>query len=73
MEIRGRVETIQTTTARILRRVLGTCYHSISNEKSSAKTDTKNSQGVKNNDNDKSNGIRTRGFGKKWTSGNYRS
>ena len=41
MEIRGRVETIQTTalltSARILRSVLETCYHSICSGKSNNK------------------------------------
>ena len=53
LEIRGRVETIQATklliTAKILRRVLETCCHSNSNDRSSTKTDVKNSQGVSNN------------------------
>ena len=42
LEIRGQVETIETTallrSARILRRVLETCYHTNSSEKPSAKT-----------------------------------
>ena len=46
-EVGGRVETIQTIallkTARILRRVLETCCHSISNERPSAYADLKNS------------------------------
>ena len=45
--------TIQTTTflksPRILRRVLKTCYLSVSSEIPSADTDVKNSRGVKNN------------------------
>ena len=56
MEIRGRVEIIQTTvlvrSTRILRRVLEigeTCCHSNSNEWPTAKTDMKNPQGVNNN------------------------
>ena len=53
LEIGGRVETIQMTalltTARILRRVLETCYHSNFSEKPSANTDVKNSKGVNNN------------------------
>ena len=52
LEIRGRVETIQTTTllrlVRILRSVLETYYHSNFNERQSANADVKNSQGVKN-------------------------
>ena len=51
LEIRGQVETIQTTaglrSARILKRVLktwGTCCHSNSSEKPSAYTGVKNSQ-----------------------------
>ncbi len=47
LEVGGRVETIQTTellkTARILRRVLETCCHSISCKKPSAYADVKNS------------------------------
>ena len=53
LEIRGRVETFQTTTllrsARILRRVLETRGDLLSrklHEKPSAKTDVENSQGV---------------------------
>ena len=53
-EIRRRAETIHTTklmrSVRILRRVLGTlgdCRHSNFIEEPSAKTDVKNSQGVK--------------------------
>ena len=50
LEVGGWVEIIQATallrTARILRRVLETCCHSNSSEKSSAKTYVKNSQGV---------------------------
>ena len=46
LEIRGRVEIIQTTallrTARILRRVLETCCHSNSSEKPSADAGRKN-------------------------------
>ena len=46
-EVGGRVETIQTTellrTARILRRVLETCFHSNSSERPSANADVKNS------------------------------
>ena len=53
LEIRGRVETVQTTTllrlARILRKVLKTCCHSNFNERPSANADVKNSQGVNNN------------------------
>ena len=52
LEFGGWVETIQTIallrTARIL-----TCCHSNSSKKSSAKTDVKNSQGIKNNNNHK--------------------
>ena len=48
LEIRGQVETIQTTaflrSARILRRVLETCCLSSSSEKPSSKADVKNSQ-----------------------------
>ena len=48
LEVGGRVETIQTTallrTARILRRVLETCCHTISSERSSANADVKNSK-----------------------------
>ena len=51
LEIRRRVETIQTTallgSARILRRVLETCCNSNSSDRPSANTDVKNSQGVK--------------------------
>ena len=47
LEVGGRVETIQTTallrTARILRRVPETCYHSDSSEKPSANADVKSS------------------------------
>ena len=47
LEVGGRVETIQTTsflrTARILRRVLETCFHSNSSERPSANADVKNS------------------------------
>ena len=47
LEVGGKVETIQTTAllkrARILRRVLETCCHSISMERSSAYADVKNS------------------------------
>ena len=50
LEIKGQVETIQTTAllrwARILRRVLETCCHSNSSERPSANADVKNSQGV---------------------------
>ena len=50
LEIKGRVETIQTTvllrSARILRRVLETCCHSDSRERPSANADVKNSHGV---------------------------
>ena len=56
LEIRGPVETIQTTkllrTARILRIVLeiwGTCCHLNSNERASANYDVKNSIEVNNN------------------------
>ena len=48
LEIRGRMETIQTTalliSARILRRVLETRYHSDSSGKPSANAGVKNSQ-----------------------------
>ena len=51
LEVGGRVETIQTTallrTARILRRVLETCWHSNSSERPSANANVKNSKGVK--------------------------
>ena len=54
LEIRGQVETIQTTTllrlARILRRVLETCCHSKFSERHSANADVKNFVGVNNND-----------------------
>ena len=47
LEVGGRVETIQTTallkTARILRRVLETCCHSVSSERPSVYADMKNS------------------------------
>ena len=47
LEVGGRVETIETTAllkiARILRRVLETCCHSISSERPSAYADVKNS------------------------------
>ena len=53
LEIRGEVETIQTPallrSARILRRVLETCYHSNSSGKPSANTGVKNSQKSNNN------------------------
>ena len=52
LEIRSQVETIQTTTflrtARTLR-FEGTCSHSNSSERPSAKADVENSQGVNNN------------------------
>ena len=48
LEIRGWVETIQTTAffrlVRILKRVLETCCHSDSSEKPSVNTGVKNSQ-----------------------------
>ena len=48
LEVGGRVEAIQMTallrTARILRRVLETCCHSISNERPSAYADVQNSK-----------------------------
>ena len=51
LEIRGGVETIQTTallrSARILRRVLETCCHSKSSEKSSANAGVKTLTKVK--------------------------
>ena len=51
LEIRGRVETIQTTallrSGRILRKVLETFCHSNSSGKPSAIVDVKKSQGVK--------------------------
>ena len=54
-EIRGCVETIQITAllrpARIPRRVIETCCHSISSDKPSTNADVKNSQGVNNNNN----------------------
>ncbi len=47
LEVGGRMETIQTTVllkaARILRRVLGSCCHSISSERPLAYADVKNS------------------------------
>ena len=50
LEIRGWVETIQTTAllrlARIPRRVLKTCCHLNSSERPSTNTDVSNSQGV---------------------------
>ena len=53
LEIGSQEENIQTTallrSARILRRVLETCYLSNSSERLSANTDMKNSQGVNNN------------------------
>ena len=62
LEIRGRVETIQTIallrSARILRRVLElkkACCHSNSAERLSATADGKNSQGVSNNNNNNNN------------------
>ena len=55
LEIKGRVETIRTTTllttARILRRVLETCCHSNFSERPSANADVKNSQRVNENNN----------------------
>ena len=53
LEIRGQVETTQTTTqvtsARILRRVLETCRHSSFSEKPKGNADVKCSQRVNNN------------------------
>ena len=50
LEIRGRLETTQTTillrTAGIPKKVLETCCHSNSSERPSAEADVKNSQGV---------------------------
>ena len=50
LEIRGRVETIQTTalliSTRILRRILEICCHSDSSERPSAYVEVKISQGV---------------------------
>ena len=50
LEIRGRVETIQTMAllrlTKILRRVLETCCHSDSSERPSANVGVKNSPGV---------------------------
>ena len=58
LEIRGRVDTIQTTAllrmARILR-LEETCCHSNSSKRSSTNTDMKNSQGVNNNNNNNNN------------------
>ena len=55
LEIRGQVETIQTTallkSARILRRVLETCCHSNSSGKPSTNTGVKNYQRNNNNNN----------------------
>ena len=51
LEIRGQVETIQTTallkSTRILRRVLETCCHSSSSKRPSAYASVKNSQVLK--------------------------
>ena len=59
LEITGRVLTTQTTTllrtARILRRVLETCYSSNFSEILSDNTDVKNSQEVNNNNNNINN------------------
>ena len=56
LEIKGQVETIQTTvllrSVRILRRVLETCYHSDSSERPSANADVKK---LSNNNNDNNN------------------
>ena len=61
LEVGGLVEGIQTRrllrTARILRIVLETYCHSNFNERSSAKTDVKNSKGVNNNNNDNKTSI----------------
>ena len=55
LEIRGRVETIQTTALLRLARILEeACYHSNSSERPSANADVKNPQGVNNNNNNKS-------------------
>ena len=59
LEIRGRVETIQTTALlkleRILRRVLETCCHLNFSEKPSANADMKNFLGVNHNNNNNNN------------------
>ena len=55
LEIRGCVETIQTTAplrcGRILRRALETCCHSNSNEKPSANAGVKNLKRIYNDNN----------------------
>ena len=57
-EIRGQVETILTTallsSARILRKVLGSCYHSKSSGRLLVNAGVKNSEKY-NNDNDSNN------------------
>ena len=59
LEIRGRVETIQTTA---LLRAAMTCCHSNSSERLSGKADVKNSQGNNNNENNLSWRTRHRKF-----------
>ena len=57
LEIRGRMETIQTTallrSARIQRRILKNCCHSDSRKKPSANASVKNSKRNNNNNNNK--------------------
>ena len=56
LEIRGRVDSMQTNTLlRTASRVLETCWHSNSCERPSANADMKNSQGVNNDSNDNNN------------------
>ena len=59
LEIRGRMETIQTTallrSARILRRVRENCCYSNSSEWPSADADVKNSHAVNNENNNDNN------------------
>ena len=61
LEIRGRVEAIQTTTqlksAGIRRRVMETCYHSSFSERSLAIANVKNSRSKKKNNNNKKKDI----------------
>ena len=63
LEVGGQVETIPTTAllrmARILRRGLETCSHSVSSERPSAKTDVKNSEWVNNNNNNVGDSLHT--------------
>ena len=75
LEIRGRVETIETAAwlmlARILRRVLETCCHSNSSGKSSANAGVKNSK--KNNNNNNNNNYQLLRSGKIWHKVNFQA